>query len=274
MKIERIVTVCFSPTGNTDAAVRGIARRLADNLHVPVEHEGFTKPQDRERELTFSGTDLVIVGSPTYAGRVPNKIMPDFQNRLHGSGTAAIAVVTYGNRSFDNSLRELRNILEENGFSVFAACALVAHHAFAQIGEMRPDDQDERQVDDFCSRVLASMQKEGWAPEHVVIEDDAEVGPYYVPKGMDGKPAVFLKAKPKTDPEKCEKCHICSEGCPMGSIPADDPLVCSGVCIKCNACVTYCPHGAKYFDDEAYLSHKQFLETHYTERNDPAFFGP
>ena len=55
--------------------------------------------------------------------------------------------------------------------------------------------------------------------------------------GMDGQPAVFLKAKPKTDLSKCTKCGLCSTLCPMGSIDAADTSNITGICIKCQACV-------------------------------------
>ena len=90
--------------------------------------------------------------------------------------------------------------------------------------------------------------------------------------GTDGKPAVFLKAKPKTDPEKCTKCGICATVCPMGSIPKDAPDTCTGICIKCHACIKACPAGAKYFDDEAFLSHVEMLKQNYQRRAEAEWF--
>ena len=97
-------------------------------------------------------------------------------------------------------------------------------------------------------------------PEKIAVRGDDPVGAYYTPLGTDGKPAVFLKAKPKTDPEKCTKCGICATVCPMGSIPKDAPDTCTGICIKCQACILGCPRGAKFFDDEQFLSHARMLE--------------
>ena len=109
-------------------------------------------------------------------------------------------------------------------------------------------------------------------PAKIEVRGDDPVTAYYTPLGTDGKPAVFLKAKPKTDPEKCTKCGICATVCPMGSIPKDAPDTCTGICIKCHACVRNCPTGAKYFDDEAFLSHKAMLERDYTRRADAKIF--
>ena len=92
------------------------------------------------------------------------------------------------------------------------------------------------------------------------------------PLGLDGEPKNFLKAKPQTDRSKCTGCGVCAALCPMGSISREDPAEVTGVCIKCHACVRNCPTGAKYFDDEAFLSHKAMLERDYTRRADAKIF--
>ena len=92
-----------------------------------------------------------------------------------------------------------------------------------------------------------------------VFPGNHPAGPYYVPKGTDGQPAKFLKAKPVTDQEKCTQCGICAKACPMGSIDPSEKFEATGICIKCQACIKKCPTGAKYFDDEAFLSHRQML---------------
>ena len=96
--------------------------------------------------------------------------------------------------------------------------------------------------------------------------------PYYTPLGTDGQPAVFLKAKPVTDPEKCDGCGICAKVCPMGSVSAENPAEINGICIKCQACIRKCPKSAKYFDDPAFLSHVAMLEQNYRRRAEAEFF--
>ena len=96
--------------------------------------------------------------------------------------------------------------------------------------------------------------------------------PYYRPLGLDGEPKVFLKAKPKTDLDKCTRCGVCASLCPMGSINPDDVTEVAGICIKCHSCVRNCPTGAKYFDDPAFLSHRAMLERDYTRRAEDKIF--
>lgn len=86
MKPQRVCALYYSATGTTDRAVNTIAEALAQKLELPLERFGFTKPAERDKEYCFTERDLVVVGSPTYAGKLPNKILPDFKARLHGGG--------------------------------------------------------------------------------------------------------------------------------------------------------------------------------------------
>ena len=86
-----------------------------------------------------------------------------------------------------------------------------------------------------------------------------------MPKGVDGQPVKFLKAKPKTDLSKCTNCGACARLCPMGAIDPKDVSSVPGTCIKCQRCVRKCTKGAKYFDDEAFLSHVKMLEQNFAE---------
>ena len=95
--------------------------------------------------------------------------------------------------------------------------------------------------------------------------DRSEIGPYYTPLKEDGTPAKFLKAKPLTRWEKCNRCGACARACPLGSIDKET-MEAVGLCIKCQACVRRCTVHAKYFEDRDFLSHVAMLEQNYTQR--------
>ena len=96
-----------------------------------------------------------------------------------------------------------------------------------------------------------------------MTEDVYKRQPYYVPKGLDGQPAKFLKAVPKTHEDLCIRCGACARLCPMGSIDPEEPGNVTGICIKCQSCIRGCPQQAKYFDDPAFLSHVAMLEENF-----------
>ena len=266
LNIEQVSAVYFSPTGKTKQIVCHFAASAAKALQVPLRTISLDLPAEREGRHVFSERELVVVGGPTYAGKLPNKIMPAFRENLIGKGTPAVALVTYGNRSFDNSLAELCAILKENAFNLAGAGAFVAGHAFSKIlAAGRPDDDDLAAVADFAVQVARRLQEADCPTGPFAVDGDAQA-PYYIPKGEDGQPAKFLKAAPKTDMEKCVSCGLCARLCPMGSIDRDRPDRVTGICIKCQRCVHTCPYGAKYFDDPAFLSHVRILEQHYKDR--------
>lgn len=264
MDIKRVRAVYYSATGTTKQVVETLGMALAEALSVPFDSLTFNTPKEREAIHTFAPDEVVVVGSPTYAGKLPNKLMPTFQTNLAGNGAAAVAVVLFGNRSYDNSLAELTAILQNGGFRMAGAAACVAQHAFAEkLAAGRPNQEDLAFIKTFAGQVAEKIRKGDLTAELQVPGDAA--APYYVPKDEQGQPAKFLKATPKTDPDKCVNCGTCARLCPMGSVSAENVSQVTGICIKCQACIHHCPTGAKYFDDPAFLSHKAMLAQNFTE---------
>lgn len=268
MRIREIHSLYFSPTGGTAKYAKAMAAGAAEALACPAEISSFTLPREREEERHFSSEELLIIGSPTYAGKLPNKMLPEFQEKLRGEHTPVLLFVSYGNRNFDNSLAELLSVLRTNGFLPLAAAAFACRHAFSdRICPERPRVEELAEARGFAMRAAEALK----AADPAVLEaaslaftvpGDAEA-PYYVPKGEDGTPAKFLKAKPLTDLSKCLHCGACAAHCPIGSIDTADTSNVPGICIKCQACVRGCKQGAKYFEDAAFLSHVRMLEQNF-----------
>ena len=107
MTVQTVWAAWFSATDTTRAVVNRIAARLARQTGAPLETYDFTLPQARKAPRTFGPGDLVVLGTPVYAGRVPNLLIP-FISSLRGSGALAVPVVCYGNRAYDDALMELK----------------------------------------------------------------------------------------------------------------------------------------------------------------------
>ena len=269
MNIKTVWSVYFSATGTTEKVVGAAAKAVAEGLGAQQQKYCFNLPAAREQELTFGPDDLVVLGVPVYAGRVPNLIMPYIKEKIHGGGALAVPVVLYGNRNFDDGLMELRNLARDNGFHPIAAAAIVGEHSFSTtLGAGRPDGDDMALVAKLAEETVTKVKVLTEAPaEAVAVEGCDPIRPYYTPRDRNGEPIRdFLKAKPVTDPDKCVKCGLCARLCPMGSIDPADVSNVAGKCIKCCACVKKCPTGAKYFDHEGYLYHQHELEDVYGGR--------
>lgn len=159
----KIRTVYFSPTGGTEKIAKLFSEEFGRSLSVmsgrcdaedEVEYFDITRPQAREDALSFS-RDLVVVAMPTYAGRLPNKILPDLKRIIKSDGSSlAVAISVFGNRSPGDAPRELALLLKENGFMVVGMNAFVSRHAFSdKVGEGRPDEEDERAIKAFAAEI-------------------------------------------------------------------------------------------------------------------------
>ena len=206
MNISQVYAVYFSATGNTRKVTTTLANALAVSFDVPLEVRDFTLPAAREESYEFAAGDLVVFGMPTYAGKLPNKLLEFVKSGFHGNGALAVPVVTFGNRSFDNSLAELCACLEGDGFHTIGAGAFACRHAFTDaLANGRPDSDDMAELAKLGSAVVGRIVRMTEYPAPVTVDGDADA-PYYRPLGLDGEPKVFLKAKPKTDLDKCIHC--------------------------------------------------------------------
>jgi NAD-dependent dihydropyrimidine dehydrogenase PreA subunit/flavodoxin len=262
----------FSPTGTTKTVVHLIAEKISKKLPcmAPVKYIDFTLPKIRKKLFYFEEEDIVILGVPVYAGRVPN-ILLKFLNTVRSNKSLAVAVVLFGNRNYDDALLELIDILKSGGFRVIAGAAFIGEHSFSNIlAKNRPDEKDLAVAENFADQIYIKItSKEKF--HSIDVKGNKPYRKYYVPKDKDGHPVDFRKIIPKTN-DNCIDCKLCADICPMGSIDVQNVSKLIGICIKCGACVKRCPSKAKYFDDNIYLRHKQELEIDYMKRKEPELF--
>lgn len=289
MEIKKIYGMYFSATGTTEKIVSRVASKLAELITPGVEAEeiSFNLPSEREITHTFGRGDLVVIGTPTYAGRVPNVLLPYLKGSISFEHSLCVPIILYGNRNYDDSLIELFGIVKDNGGVPVAAAAFVGEHSFSyKLAAGRPDEHDLKIADDLAVRIEQKLN--GLMPrisessdgrditelkelKGLKVKGEEPIRPYYTPRDRNGNAIDIRKVKPVTGPE-CTKCGLCSDICPMGSISKDDPSEITGICIKCGACVKKCPEKCKYFTDENYLYHMHELEDMYSSPKEPELF--
>ena len=275
--LERIHVGCFSPTGNSRLVAETCGAVWSRELKLPLLSEHWKDPQtlflprppvaaEHLPARRFAARELAVLAFPVYAGRLPNLLLP-FIKTLQGDGTPALALVTYGNRSPDDALFELMQLLGRRGFIVLAGAAFVGAHAFStQLAAGRPDAADLAEIRAFAGSVLERAKKNGWMPVRIDAQPERPPRPYYVPRDAAGRPIDLRKVKPEVSAERCTRCGLCAAVCPTGAIRAADVTQVPGVCIKCGACIKYCPTGARIFTDPGYLYHVKDLEQTCTAR--------
>jgi len=268
----------FSPTKTTEEIVKTISSVLSKEYNSI----SLTSPKSREQEYQFTADDTVVVGFPTYAGRIPNLILPVFE-KIKGNGARAIAIVTYGCRAYEDSLLELTRLLRYCGFTIVGGAAFPARHSFTNLlGTDRPDSNDLQKAKEFANALNSNSQLSivNCQLKETLLNEKRDLRPYYIPKTDENDEAKkirkeFLKSHPVVIPNNCVGCNACVTACPMGSITINSeklPEV-TGVCIKCCACLKACGFSARKFDDPAFLYHKNDLEAKYASNHpEPEFF--
>lgn len=263
MKIKHVWSVYFSATDTTKTIVKTIAKTIAETLQCPEKELDFTTPKQREVAAYFEKGDIVIFGSPVYAGRIPNLLLK-YLSTIKSNGAFGVPVVLFGNRAYEDALIELRDILENGGLHTMAAGAFVGQHSFSEnIAKGRPNAEDLSTATNFAKAISSKIESlaEGEIPEIIKVPGTPlPYSGYFKPANpANGKHIDIRKVKPSTN-SNCNKCNICVEICPMGAIDPKDPTQTPGICIKCGACIQKCPQHSKSFSDEGYLIHLKDLE--------------
>ena len=225
MKLYEMV---FSPTGGTKRA----ADILAEEIGLKRQVIDLTRMDTVYSDISISPEDVCLAAVPSYGGRVPQAAAERIR-QIKGSGARAVIVCVYGNRAYEDALLELKDILEECGFEVTAAAALVAQHSMVpEVGAGRPDEEDQKEILEFGRKVREKLEK----GSHGAVE---------IPGNRPYKDEMEIPATPMSAPS-CTKCGRCAMACPTDAIRIEDGQVMTEKesCILCMACKAACPEHA------------------------------
>lgn len=228
MKVYELV---FSPTGGT---------RKVSGVFSSAFEKNVTVIDLCSKELEFcniqlASEDVCVISVPSFGGRVPS-IAAERIAQVKANGAKAVLVCVYGNRHYDDTLLELKDIAEGAGFKSVAAVAAIAEHSIMhQFAAGRPNADDMAVLGDFAAKVVDAVKNYSGAELNV-------------PGNRPYKPTGPLPLKAKVD-ESCGGCGVCVAACPVGAIPEDDPASTDAEkCITCMACISACPNGARFVD--------------------------
>lgn len=255
--MNKINQIYFSPTNTT----KTILDAIIDGFK-PIENI-ITDITPCKENYTFPESDLVVIGIPVYAGRLPEIVLSRLEN-LKGNNTPAVIIAVYGNRHFDDALLELSDIMTSKGFKVFAAGTFIGEHSFSSeiypIAAHRPDDSDLEKAINFGKDLKQLLSNDITLTKTLIIPGN---NPY---KDAPGKNSVA----PVTNSDLCNKCMACIDVCPTNAIPNDNPLISDGKkCILCSACIKVCTQKARIFEAEGVVNSTIKLNKLFSERREP-----
>ncbi len=264
MEFEGVELVYFSPTRTTKTILEGIASSLCSG---EVKHVDLTYTSLGD----FSGdkvrNKLILVGTPVYGGRVPPLAVQRLKE-IRGNDSAAVPVVVYGNRAYEDALRELKDTLIKLGFFPIAGAAFIGEHSFSRrerpLAQGRPDAQDMHKASEFGVQVREKIR---------TITSLKEMADLVVPGNYPYKEPKIHESSPETDTKSCTLCGLCAEICPSLAISVEDQVLTDPTrCILCNACVKQCPEKARYFSEGPVVNIAQKLYAECKDRKEPEMF--
>jgi len=259
-----IKAMFFSPTNTTEKVILGLGEDLSNKLEYPLKKINITSLKSRDVSYSFNKDDVLVLGLPVYAGRIP-EILEEFVANLKGDNTLAIVVAVYGNRHYDDAILEMKDLLKDNGFNIIAAAAFIGEHSFSdKIAANRPDTEDlqfaQTISDKIADKILSIKDKD--------IEEDLKVEGNFPYKERSALPPLSQETT-----KDCISCMDCVENCPVEAIGEYNPATIDhDKCIRCCSCIKICPVNAKIIDNEKILGLKAMLEENFMERRDPELF--
>ncbi|MCP4024431.1 MAG: 4Fe-4S dicluster domain-containing protein [Desulfobacteraceae bacterium] len=276
MEYQSVCGIYFSPTGTTKSIVENIVNGIGDQ---DVRMIDITQRTDRKNDLPELNQALVILAVPVYYGRIPEEVAP-FIAELKVKNTPVIPVVVYGNREYDDALKELYDLSVAGGFSPIAAAAFIGEHSYSiagrHIAHGRPDPNDIQKARDFGKKIKDKIQglKSLDGLEPLMVPGNV---PYIEPSNLNmikmARKMDTVSLTPQTDKDLCVQCLQCVEACPNGAIDDQDISKIDKLqCMICFACVKICPEKAKQMTDSNFNIAIEQLKIACEQRKEPEIF--
>lgn len=226
----KTVQIVFSPTGGTQK----VADCIMEGWDMPIKKADLTKAGADCSDLDLKEEDLVLIAVPSFGGRVPALAA----QRLAGiSGNRAKCVIAcvYGNRAYEDTLIELKDIAEQCNLRIAAAVSAISEHSIMhQYAAGRPDQKDRDELARFGKQILDKINT-----------SDLSAPLSQIPGNRPYKKAGSIGLVPKAD-KNCVSCGLCADNCPAQAIDkANVKTANSQKCISCMRCVVQCPKAAR-----------------------------
>ncbi len=151
----KMLQIVFSPTGGTQK----VADILTEKWTGAITRIDLSDGSFAVSDIAIQQEDLALIAVPSYGGRVPG-LAAQRLGKIKGNGAKCIIVCVYGNRAYEDTLVELKDIAENCDFQTVAAVSAVAEHSIMhQYATGRPDAKDTEELQGFAKTILKNLRQ-------------------------------------------------------------------------------------------------------------------
>ena len=163
--IRRVVGIHFSPAGGTADMTDRLTDQLADIFRncspEMITTETYELLRLGDEAVDFDDETVAVIGMPVYVGKVPLPALYALK-KIRANGSVAVAVVSYGARTYGNALYELQHHAEEQGFKVIGAGAFSVKYKRHGLRSVPGEYSGDREsVEQFGKAAAAKIRRLG-----------------------------------------------------------------------------------------------------------------
>ncbi len=163
--IRRVVGIHFSPAGGTADMTDRLTDQLADIFRncspEMITTETYELLRLGDEAVDFDDETVAVIGMPVYVGKVPLPALNALK-KIRANGSVAVAVVSYGARTYGNALYELQHHAEEQGFKVIGAGAFSVKYKRHGLRSVPGEYSGDREsVEQFGKAAAAKIRRLG-----------------------------------------------------------------------------------------------------------------
>ena len=195
------------------------------------------------------GKLCLFIGSPVYACHAVPPIMEMISQLPERSESYSVPFVTYGVVTSGIALREIANMLNGKGYHVIGAAKILTVHSLMwqlknPLGAGHPDEIDKKMIGDLVKKV---DEKCNVKPVRGLSLSQLNYQPEALRNAMEQitlDVAREMLPSRQVNQERCTKCGICADTCPVEAITCDPYPTFGKKCFLCYTCMRLCPENA------------------------------
>lgn len=248
--VDKIGVIYFSGTGNT--------KFVAEN--IKLELESYNEKVDliniEKDKMDMTNYKSLIIGGPIYVDRYPEILIEYMDKYLKGYKRKCMLFSTQGSSKESIAFQHCINRLP---YLNITYCMIVPmpNNFYNFMSKMSSKSEENKYL--TKAQLLIKSNLKAFMNNHTKTFSKNKfyvttinsvyylVYPYY---------ARFLNSKITIDKDRCTRCKLCENRCPVNAIKITDRVTFNRNCLLCQRCLNSCPNNAFLYKGKNIIQYK------------------